>query len=163
MLVKDQKKFNFWRRAGIEISYAFFLGSVPVLLCSTAVELIDMVKTLLTFPALMAYYAGIWGVFAITSLAIFFGRSRSSNYHYLMRHLHAFFANVGGSLLVALRAAAGGMFGYLLVRGYQSPETMTLASVVPTGSYASMTLIICVMLAQMDKALTNPHAMSRYS
>jgi hypothetical protein len=164
MLLKDQQKFTFWRRVLREISYSFVIGAVPTIFSSaTASELSDMVKTLLTSPVLMGYYVAILGIFTVVTIISFQMRLRSPSHHRMMRELHAFFVNIGGSLLTAFRAALGAMVGFLLVWAYKDPGTMGVSSVFTTVKYASMTLSICVMLAWMDEILRNPHATSRYS
>lgn len=162
MLVKDREKFGFGRRVRREIFYASLIGSAPMVVCSTASELSEMVKTLLTAPVLMGYYTVILGIFTLVSILILKARFRSPSYNHMMRQIHVFLQNIGGSLLMAFRAALGAMIGFLLMWGYQDPGTINLPGVFTTASYAMMTLSVCIMLAWMDEALRAPHAMTRY-
>lgn len=164
MLVKDQEKFGIRRRVLREIAYAFVIGGIPTILSSATVAALgEMVKTLLTAPFLMGYYAAILAAFTLVTIISFQVRLGAANHRRAMRGLHAFFVNIGGSLLTACRAALGTMIGFLAAWAWSDPRTMSMAEVFRTGSYASMTLCVCVMLAWMEEALRNPHAISRYS
>ena len=77
--------------------------------------------------------------------------------------LHAFFINIGGSLLTAFRAALGAMIGFLIAWCFRDVEEMSAAGVAGAIGYAALTLVVCVGLAWADELLRNPHAVSRYS
>ncbi|HEE9762567.1 TPA: hypothetical protein R8F97_003485 [Pseudomonas putida] len=121
-------------------------------------------KTLLTTtPLLMIYYLIILGAFALISTFILNWRFRSSSLHRMMRDMHAFFINIGGSLLTAFRAALGAMTGFLIAWCFRDVEEMSAAGVAGAIGYAALTLVVCVGLAWADELLRNPHAVSRYS
>lgn len=163
MLVRDNQKIEFWRRIGRELVYAFFIGSIPTLVSSNASELHAMVNTLLTPLVLMKYYMIIVFVFMVVSIIILRARFFSARFHRMLRKIHEFLVNIGGSLLTACRAALGAMIGFLLLWGYQDPESLTMAGVYRTLCYALFTVVICAALAGLDEALRDPHAVNHYS
>lgn len=162
VLVRHNKKIEFWRRIGREFVYAFFIGSIPTLLSSNASELRSMVNTLLTPQVLMEYYMIIVFVFMVVSGIILRARFFSERFHRMLLKIHEFLVNIGASLLTACRAALGAMIGFLLLWGYQDPETLTLAGVYRTVCYASFTVVVCAALAGLDEALRDPHAINHY-
>lgn len=159
--MKEKVNFNFWLRTAREISYAFFIGALPVLTCTTAEEVNALVNTLLAAPPLMKYY--LWLLFAFAAVSIFTWRSTYRSFELIgkSRELHRFFVNIGGSLLMAFRAALGAMIGFLLAWWYRDLEGMSVDGVVSVIGYAMFTLVVSVMLAWTDDVLRDPQAASR--
>ncbi|PNG32251.1 hypothetical protein A1395_22380 [Pseudomonas protegens] len=136
MLLERDQKFGFIRRARGELTYAFFLGTPPVLACTSSKEVSGLVDALLAAPALMSYY--LWLLFAFGFVSIFIFRVTFRAFHLIRRsrEVHSFFINIGGSLLTAFRAALGAMMGYLMVWCYRDVESMSVAGTAGVLGYA---------------------------
>lgn len=163
MLIRDQAKFGFWRRVRRELTYAFFIGSLPLLACTTAAEVTSLVNALLAAPQLMEYYVYLLSAFVIVSLSIWRTTFRKYLFIGKSRELHKFFVNIGASLLTAFRTALGAMIGFLLVWYLRDLDGMSADGTVAVMGYALFTLMVCVLLAWTDEILRNPHGASRYS
>ncbi len=163
MLMRDQKKFEFGRRARRELTYAFVMGSVPVIACTSASEVSALVNALLAAPQLMEYYMYLLAAFVFVSLFMWKTTFREFLFIGKSRELHHFFVNIGGSLLMAFRAALGAMIGFVVVWYYRDLDGMNTGGAFRVLGYAVLTLIVCVVLAKADEILRNPHGASRYS
>lgn len=161
--MRDQGKFELWRRVRRELTYAFVIGSIPLMACTTAVDVNSLINALLAAPQLMEYYVYLLGAFVIASLLMW--RTTFSKYLLIgkSRELHKFFVNIGGSLLTAFRGALGAMIGFLMVWRLHDLDGMSVDGTVAVMGYALFTLMICVLLTWTDEVLRNPHDVSRYS
>lgn len=160
--MRKQEKFGLWRRAAREVIYALFIGALPLLISTSPEEVSALVTALLAAPELMAYYVYLLIAFAIVSVFTLRVTFRSLHLIGKSREVHAFFVNVGGSLLTACRAALGAMIGYLGVWCYRAVEDVSAGGVYAVVSYASLTLMFCIGLAWTDETLRDPHAVSSY-
>jgi hypothetical protein len=140
------------------------IGGLPATLSSaTATELKNMVSAQLASSLLMGYYLAIRVGFTVVTILSVQMRFRSPSLRRGIRAFHAFFVNIGKSLLTAFRAALGALIGFTVIWACTDPRTMSVSKVFGTTCYASLAVSLCVMLAWMDEALRNPYAMSRYS
>ncbi|HEN8709673.1 TPA: hypothetical protein U8203_000490 [Pseudomonas putida] len=87
--------------------YAVVVGSLPVITCTSKAQVSSLVKALLTAPQLMEYYLCMLIAFAVVSLFSWRTKFRSILLMGKTRELHRFLISIGGSLLMAFRAALG--------------------------------------------------------
>ncbi|WP_079227451.1 hypothetical protein [Pseudomonas putida] len=163
MLVKAQERVFVPRRVMREITYATFMGGIPTVLSSaTVTELRNAVNALLAAPALMTYYAILMVVCVIFTGFSFRTRLRSPSHHMGVRKTQSFFADIGGSFLMALRAALGAMLGFILVWATSEPETISAEAIIRMCLMISTSLACCVWLAWMEETFKNPYGFRRY-
>lgn len=143
--------------------YAFVIGSLPVITCTSKDQVSSLVKALLTAPQLMEYYLCLLIAFAVVSVFSWRTKFRSFLLMGKTRELHRFLVSIGGSLLMAFRAALGAMMGFLLAWCYHDLEEMSSEGVVAVLRYAGITLMVCVVLAWADEVLRDLRAVNRYT
>lgn len=127
----EQRPIGMIRRQLRELSVAFVLGGVPVLLNAEPSEQFkDLVATLLAGPFFLNYYAFLFAALMIAACVQFKFRFNSNRYQAWLMDFHRFMVDVGAGFLTAARTGLGVMLGFLIVWHYVEPDSFNVPNFI---------------------------------